>query len=210
MAKRGARWQNPLPNTAYIAFRYIDDGFSAATTALNNYQEDHVFRGNSLYDPDQTGVGVQPYGYDQWVAIYGTECSYRVTASSIAVNWCITSEAASEVKCYVIPYRNTVFDYTDESDLRTIPYCRWKQTDKTAGQTQKNWIQAYCTTRALHRNMTAKDSIFTSGSGTNPTGAWYWHVIFDTSTVSEAVTISYDIKIKYYSILSRYKDVNES
>jgi len=39
----------------------------------------HVFRLNSLFDPDYTGVGAQPLGFDQWAALYG---SYRVIRAS--------------------------------------------------------------------------------------------------------------------------------
>lgn len=36
---------------------------------LAGYKE-HVFRLNGLHDPDVTGTGHQPLGYDQWSAIY--------------------------------------------------------------------------------------------------------------------------------------------
>jgi hypothetical protein len=48
------------------------------------------FRATSFYDPDLTGVGHQPYQYDQVSAMYGsyivTECRYEVTFSSPTVS----------------------------------------------------------------------------------------------------------------------------
>lgn len=49
---------------------------------------EYVFRANSVYDPDYTGVGGQPYGHDQWASIYAAYCVIRsrikVTASPSA------------------------------------------------------------------------------------------------------------------------------
>lgn len=210
MAARRTQWQNPLPNVSRLAFRYIDGGFSDTLTSGGVYQSTHVFRGNGLYDPDYTGVGVQPYGYDQWVAVYGTDWSANVYSSSIAVNWAITSATASQVKCYVIPYRNTTFDYTDNADLRVMRYCRWKETSKETGITRKNWMRSYCTTRMLYPNMSVKDADFTAGAGGSPPKVWYWHIIFDSDSVAEEIEITYDVKIKYYTKVARFKNVNES
>jgi len=35
---------------------------------------DHVFSANGMYDPNITGTGHQPYGYDQLAAIYNESC----------------------------------------------------------------------------------------------------------------------------------------
>lgn len=43
----------------------------------------YVFRANSLYDPDYTSVGGQPYMYDQLAAIYNR---YRVYSMSFKLD----------------------------------------------------------------------------------------------------------------------------
>jgi len=50
--------------------------------AVGGIPVEYIFRGNSLYDPDYTGVGGQPYGHDQWSTIYA---SYIVLRSRIRV-----------------------------------------------------------------------------------------------------------------------------
>ncbi len=43
----------------------------AAHASLTSYTgSEYVFRLNSLYDPDLTGTGHQPYGFDQFAALY--------------------------------------------------------------------------------------------------------------------------------------------
>lgn len=44
--------------------------------------QDYVFNLNSIYDPDRTGVGHQPLGYDQWSAFYNR---YRVIGAKVVV-----------------------------------------------------------------------------------------------------------------------------
>lgn len=41
-----------------------------------------LFRLNSLYDPDLSGLGTQPVGYDQWAAFYN---KYRVVSTEVEI-----------------------------------------------------------------------------------------------------------------------------
>lgn len=52
-------------------------------------QAEYVYRLNSLFDPDQTGVGGQPDGFDQLKTLYGR---YRVVAVDVEVE-CIGQSA---------------------------------------------------------------------------------------------------------------------
>lgn len=54
---------------------------SYVLTALNAYTQ--ICRLNGLQDPNQTGIGHQPYGFDQLAAIYNR---YRVIATSYVIN----------------------------------------------------------------------------------------------------------------------------
>jgi len=59
---------NGIATTARAKLRYateISITSSGVGTAVR-----HVFNLNSLYDPDRTGAGVQPMGFDQWCQLY--------------------------------------------------------------------------------------------------------------------------------------------
>jgi len=65
--------------------RYVESvTFSGATGALGVYQ----WRTNSLFDPNFTGVGHQPYGFDQMKTYYA---SYLVTSSKISAEILLSS-----------------------------------------------------------------------------------------------------------------------
>lgn len=59
--------------------------------------QDQVFNLNSIYDPDRTGVGHQPLGFDQWAAFYNR---YRVYG--VKVRWTITNRSEVPVNVALI------------------------------------------------------------------------------------------------------------
>jgi hypothetical protein len=79
-AANGVRVGFPAERT--VTLLYCDyDGFSSSTGVLGKYQ----YRLNSCFDPDFTGTGHQPMGFDQWAAYYNhyvvEECAYEVEMS---------------------------------------------------------------------------------------------------------------------------------
>lgn len=67
-----------VPDVDCIKMVYSD--FRSVTSVVN--QGEYVYRLNSVFDPDFTGVGGQPDGFDQWKTLYN---QYRVVASDIEV-----------------------------------------------------------------------------------------------------------------------------
>jgi len=73
-----------LPTVYRMPMRYVESvTVVAATGALGIYQ----WRTNSLFDPNFTGTGHQPYGFDQMKTYYA---SYLVTSSKISAE-CLSS-----------------------------------------------------------------------------------------------------------------------
>lgn len=66
---------SPFPSTYYCKARYCHTSILSVGTA-GIYGPEQVFRLNSLYDPDFTGSGHQPYGRDQLALIYNKYCVY--------------------------------------------------------------------------------------------------------------------------------------
>lgn len=79
--RRGAPRRNKagiLPDRKIATLRYVDHFLQNADTSLTVTQ----WRANSLFDPDLTGVGHQPRGFDQWMTLYQ---KYAVLSSTITV-----------------------------------------------------------------------------------------------------------------------------
>lgn len=196
-------WQNPTRQTATYRLKYIDNGFSA-TPSSALYQVDQVFRGNSVYDPDYTGVGVQPYGYDEICAL--GYAAYCVRASKITVNF-MCNATTKKLRVFLVPTLSTSLAYTDPSDLSAYRNVRQISVD-SQNLNRRNRISHYCTSKWMFAANPPNQGI--SLVNNNPGTAWYWHVIFDTSDTAEEVEILYDVKIVYYTIFAIGDDINES
>lgn len=75
--------RGPAPKSMRVVLRYAEslitvDGGAAGTS------DAYVFSANGLFDPNITGTGHQPRGFDQYMALY---TSYVVVASRITVNY---------------------------------------------------------------------------------------------------------------------------
>lgn len=93
-----------FPTTAKATLKYSE---SIAFDSSDSTPVLQVMSGNGLYDPNITGTGLQPLGFDQWMSIYN---HYRVSAcrcviicpsqatpdNIIAVTFSATSSALSQ------------------------------------------------------------------------------------------------------------------
>lgn len=72
-----------FPASIVVKLRYVETGIVLNPTAGG--MDQYVFRANSVYDPDFTGLGHQPCGFDEWSSIYasytvlGSKCRLKAT-----------------------------------------------------------------------------------------------------------------------------------
>lgn len=79
--------QKQLPDVTLIKMVYSD--YRTLTASVN--QANYVYKFNSCFDPDFTGVGGQPDGFDQWKTLYQ---QYRVMACDVQVHAAALAGAA--------------------------------------------------------------------------------------------------------------------
>lgn len=78
----------PFAEKTKATLRYVEDfNLDPATGALAKQN----FSANGCFDPNITGIGHQPYGFDTYMSIYN---HYRVLRSRIAVTFAPVSNAA--------------------------------------------------------------------------------------------------------------------
>lgn len=89
--QRGARSKNArvvvprnklgFPTSMVSTLRYTDR-IDFAPTGITTLA--HTFGANDCYDPNVTGVGHQPRGFDEYTLLYDT---FTVTSSKMSINW---------------------------------------------------------------------------------------------------------------------------
>lgn len=118
--KRGQR--NTLVNTSLrpIPSRFITkhkyaEALSVSTPGMGIYK----WNLNSLWDPNRTGVGHQPYGYDQLAALYNR---YRVISCKYVLS-AISDSANIAYAC--LPANDTAAVISNVSEARENPRCKY-------------------------------------------------------------------------------------
>lgn len=202
------RWTNPLSQSKLVRFPYADNNFSVSLTNLNNYTALHVFRGNSLFDPDWTGVGVQPYQYDQLCYDEGYT-NYRVGGSSIRIYFRPNTEIR-RLHVIIIPMRIANPLLLDVNDMRMTPFHKETTYDSAQESTRGAQLSHYCTLKRLCPDFTAADADTAAYYTASPALLFYWCVFFVADGIVVNTTVYFDVKMKFYAKLARSALPNES
>jgi hypothetical protein len=86
---------DPFPPTIKRIFKYTALHQLATAASTGYYGTEQRYNLNALYDPDYTGSGHQPYGFDQIMATYN---KYRVNRVSYRLSF-TTPGAAADMLC---------------------------------------------------------------------------------------------------------------
>ncbi len=166
---------------------------NATLGSLYSYQ----FRGNSVYDPDYTGSGAQPTGFDQWSAFYNEYC---VLSSRVDLE-CLCTTAAG-VEYVVYPSYNANLPSTT-LDASSRPYAQ-RCFLLNSGNGVKGSLRSSMSTAQMmgvREEAIVDDDAYGATVAANPgsSAVWYWTVVAqnktNTTTLGDAIRIRicYDV-----------------
>jgi len=107
------------PRTLRAKLDFADVLTLSPTTA--NVVASHTYRLNSLFDPDYTGAGAQPVGFDELMAMYG---DFFVTTTQVHVSGGNRSTVYQGM-FLLLPHRGTGPPSTSSEDWLSNPNCMW-------------------------------------------------------------------------------------
>lgn len=87
-----------------------------------------VFNLNSFFDPDRTGAGAQPNGFDQWAAFYQR---YIVHTAMVNYSWSSAGTATQTLNCVV--HASNTDSNVSVSTLMGTPNTRFGQAQPQGG-----------------------------------------------------------------------------
>jgi len=159
----------------------------------------HDFRTNSAFDPNQSGVGHQPLGFDQWSGFYN---HYIVLRSAMQVTF--TSAAANTTGIIVGVY------ISDDTTVTGDPYTlieqgltHYKVVNASNMNSKPTTLSLKYDTRSYYNITNVNDNIGRLGAGVNanPSETANFHVFqagldptVATATVGVLVEIVYTVQ----------------
>lgn len=77
--------KGPIPDMVFVQLSYIEK-LQYQPSGANSYNSRNVWRSNSVFDPNFTGVGTQPRYLDQYAALYNSYQVFACKAEHTVVN----------------------------------------------------------------------------------------------------------------------------
>lgn len=182
------RSPNVVPDVMRVKLKY-DTFVSFAGAAGVAFDNVYV---NSLFDPDYTGTGNQPLGYDEWSNFYGR---YRVNGMSINVSG-VNTNSTNPLFIAVWPSLNSSTPASTSSVL-SLPYVKYRTTGQSSGNA-RIFVKNYMSVKKMfgYKSIDQEDD-FTAGTGASPTNLMYFHV-YGYSTSGSVPTFQGIVSITYY------------
>lgn len=166
--------------------------------------DEYVFRGNGPFDPNVTGVGAQPTGYDQWSNLY---LKYRVHGSKISVLF-MNASSTNNSYCSIIPCLTNT-GVSTIADAISTPYSRWGVLPIITGF-GKLRLHKYMSTSKMFGQVIRYEDNFESLTTTLPNNQWYWIINVSNLNVSNNVVYQMIVTIEYFTEFFQRVPIDES
>lgn len=149
-----------------------------------------VFNANSLFDPDKTGVGHQPRGFDELSALYHR---YRVLASKMSI---VVSNSTATPVTVCVGRKNDSVTFATLSDVLEFPTTRWKIVNSNSAGVKLR--VGFVGTKQFGRRYLT-DDFFQAQITASPTEAPEFFVYcFASDGTSDPGAIDFTVRIEYY------------
>lgn len=180
-----------VPDRIRVKLCYSD--YYALSSVAGAYVE-HLWKGNSVYDPDSTGVGHQPLGYDQLTAFYNR---YRVYMSAITVTPVLPTGASTGNMIMALFPTQSVSGAGTVNQAIELPYSKYLIMSNSGNyRDNQKLFNRISTGRFLGYGNVETNENIESLFSTDPAHIWYWSV-GTNATTSVDQTVQVLVKLVY-------------
>ena len=153
-----------------------------------------IMRANDIYDPNFTGVGHQPTGFDQYMAMYN---KFVVYDSKIKVVAYATDSEVLDTVVGVAIMDNTTTQSTSENYLEQA-LTDWRVVPAGNGANPVTVSTAFNASAFSGTSIRTNDLLH--GTASAPPGKnWYYHIFCGaTGSAENPVAMKFSIEIEYY------------
>lgn len=166
---------SPIPQRKVVTLRYAESNVSLDPAA--GIPADYFFRANDLFDPNYTGAGHQPLGFDQWMALY---TKFSVLNSKITVKFTNGADATT-ADWIVMVRRTTTPTSSTTNEILESNACSWTAKER---ENVVTLVNAY-SFKQEHKGLGLEDGTMFGTNSASPTNEQYFHV----SAINAVTTI---------------------
>lgn len=186
MSSLSLRGVSVMPDTLFCKLRYSDVANMANVSGSGTL----VYSLNSAFDPDVTGVGHQPLGFDEWSAFYS---HYEVLGSSIRADPQATT-GVNPIQIALFPSRDDIPQIITTS--REQPYSKISNYTSSTGA-QFASLSNYMSVKKFEGRSTNSIN-FAAATNSNPSTRFYWILNAQDTSGGDISTVTWQIDIVYY------------
>lgn len=192
------RFRTPLfpPRfTKRLTYSEVGNTITATTGTPNTY----FYSANGLFDPNITGVGHQPLGFDQMMAMYE---HYTVTSSKISVH-VINSSSAGVYGAFALYLSPDTTQITTVSQLIENGQIAWKRLMPINVYGSMGSLSLDCNipayfARNSNKRQLVEDTHLSGDIAANPAEQVYFGILsFEATGASNTVSNNFIVEIEY-------------
>lgn len=193
-----------LPNNLLTKLTYVDS-IKLDNTGSPGIAATQQFRLNSLYDPDYTNTGHQPYLYDQLAALYAHYCVYGVK-----VEFSVGTETTTSPVLIAVQPTTAISTPSDAELGAERPNSNLLVVD-AGGAAQKfsKYYKIADVFGVTKRNILT-DDLFQSAITTSPTRIAYLNISAVSQDKAVVCTANFTFKLTFYARFNLRIDQSES
>lgn len=197
--------KSPMPLKFVTKLRYAELGLSVNPGA--GLVAEYLFRANDVFDPNYSGTGHQPRGFDQLMPLYnhftvlGSKATFRVSndASDLSLTTFLTLQGEATTQLNPI-------DLMERMDVLT----RQTAGKKTGGQ-NTTLIKGFSTKKFFSKSNVLDDTSLRGDVSSSPSEVAYYHFgVVSSDGVADPLAITFSVVIDYIVCFHEPNDVASS
>lgn len=198
----------PFPGKMTVSLQYFDDVNVNAGVAV---PATYVMSANGMFDPNISGVGHQPRGFDQYMGLYER---YTVNSCTIRVIGAQNDQSANNSIGFlaVVPCNSNPFSVGQLNDIFEAVDCKYSVFSLNSAIGGLPEVTNYVNIKQYLGKKDLLDDDACSGDATqNPADQVYFHIFYgSTSTVSDPANCQIMISLTYNVTFTRPREIGRS
>ena len=194
----------PLSKKFTFKTRYVDVQ-QALDAGAGGIAVSHVYNLTSLFDPDFTGIGHQPIGFDQIMPMYD---HYTVIGARARLNLINTDPDNSQL--VALQLKDSTVVTTNLPEIIENGMTRYQLLSPAGGSRDTTTMTYNFSSKKFFGKSPMDGDKYQGTQTSSPLEGAFLHVIVDPQTSANVSSVKYTITIEFIAILSEPKQLAQS